>query len=73
LHNNSSSIRKTTIIASAGRPESIDARSVLTQLLPFLFIPNPLPSHQGKSLDYVLAYLVDITVEKCKEKAVKSI
>jgi len=34
---------------SAGRPESIDARSVLTQLLPSLFIPNPLPSRQGKS------------------------
>jgi len=26
-----------------------------------------------KYLDYVLAYLVDITVEKCNEKAVKSI
>ena len=30
-------------------------------------------SRQGKSLDYVLAYLIDITVEKCNEKAVKSI
>ena len=37
------------------------------------FTDNFLRSRQGKSLDYVLAYLVDITVEKCNEKVVKSI
>jgi hypothetical protein len=34
-----------------------------------LSIPNYLPSRQGKSFDYVLAYPVDITVESRKKKS----
>jgi len=37
---------------------------VLTQLLPSLFIPNPLPSHQGKSLDYEWVSILDVVVLK---------
>jgi hypothetical protein len=47
--------------------------AVRTQVSLILSILYYLPCRQGKSLDYVLACLVDKTVEKCNEKAVKSI
>ncbi|GAI61659.1 unnamed protein product, partial [marine sediment metagenome] len=51
-------------IGNDGRPESIDARSVLTQLLLSLFIPNQPPSRQGKSLDYEWVSILDVVVLK---------
>ena len=50
-----------------GQPESTQLTNV--------FISYQPATRQGKSLDYVyiLAYLIDVTVEKCNEKAVKSI
>jgi len=53
--------------------KATDAFILQTQTSLTLFIPNPPLSRQGKSLDYLSTYLVDITVEKCKENAVKSI
>jgi hypothetical protein len=35
-----------------------------------LFIPNHQPCRQGKSIDSVLLYFVDVTMEKCNEKPV---
>ena len=52
---------------------SLRAQTIQAQASLVLSIPNYIPSRQGKSLSYILAYLVDITVEKCNEKAVKPI
>ena len=47
----------------AAREESIDARSVLTQSFPSLFILNLLSFRQGKSLEICIGRLLDSVYE----------
>lgn len=65
--NNTSSIWKTSVIVPKERLNPKIFNPVSTSLT-MLFIPNKLLSRQGESFDYVLAYLMDITMEKCDKK-----
>jgi hypothetical protein len=65
INNNSSSTRKTEELCPLDDLKAKDAAAARKQTSPILLIPNQPLSRQGKSLDYVLAYYVDITVESC--------
>jgi hypothetical protein len=66
INSNSSSTRKTQELCPLDDLKAKDAAAARKQTSLILLIPNQPLSRQGKSLDYVLAYPVDIIVERSR-------
>jgi hypothetical protein len=64
INSNSSSTRKTQELCPLDDLKTKDAAAARKQTSLILLIPNQPLSRQGKSLDYVLAYVVDKIMKK---------